>query len=1629
MAIPRWLLKEAQRDIDAGITSYDSLGEEAKRSLKPPTVSPATRNLDQADQTAKNRRIVNGVDPALAIVTPTGQGNFHQLQDFQNEQTATNAADYAKKNKNFLNPYIPDQAAELLKRKQSYYYTPKADDSGLSSFAKKLFNEQQRTRLMDDQQYLPEVTTGNKVADSAAGLLGFGLGLIGPGGEAGAMTSASGSAMNGATKLLSPLAPKVAGLAEKGVLGKAGSRAIHGGVAGLGYGGVEGVTQGMSPTDTVKNMGKQALQFGAAETVLGGAGDLAGDFAKYGGKYLGEPKAGELLKRNTLPRVNTNPFAGNNEVEVDDPYANTVQEWKQAAEPDFTVGPLGRTHVGKPQLELPAGKQPIALPPGNKPLALGTTPTPMLPAGKIPNWEIYKDRTEPTGNPPIALGPNYYVDPYGVARTGPGMPAALPEGLPTVPGINLRGKKGNITYPSEAIVKNEIQSNNPSLSLKREPQPPEVERLNRAMQKRLGPIKIGGGKAEYAPEAMNNPEMQAADLMAKSNTGRSVIPVKNLDAAGAQLGDNIYVNANTKQPLLYVLNHEVIHVLEKIAPEVHARLTQIIKEHIANQEGITNHYNNLEYGPETHSRELTSDVMAEKMLEPEFWARVRGESPGILKKVLDVIDNIVANFKGKVGDDMTVMPYLKDIDVMRNRLADEYQGYLADIKNGRIQGQEVAAKAEANFKNETPNDIRSIVEAGAEKLKKTGIKWSVWSKEMLAEHPELEQNLPYIWQRSQELLNQGKTTLKMGGQEILVGKSAVKPSTELPPVPGAGTMNYKDISGGQIYGQDIYRNENQFHGKDMELEPGSVTNQFTQAKSGNIDYQNSWLERLKEVTEGLGITKGSKLSSLVQRYGEGGTKYFAQAPSAATKSKMLADNFINNLKKQHGDSNVTPELDKDGKLIGAMIHRKYDYNDLVNEVGAEKAAKVVQAENWFRQTYNEMLDQVNKTRAEIYPNADKKMTDIEKQIEALKDEKGTITYINEKLKKYYDVIDDINNSPNRDPARKKELMDEVTAKIEKLRNSDLYTKEGRTRKIEALETEYERAMRGKFVPKRDDYFHHTQEMTGLGGLKNIFGSPAEISPELAGRSDFTLPKSKFHGFMQKQGLGAYKEDAVGGFLKYLPEASYSIHIDPMISKFEGQADDLSVLTNKTKDANNFINFLRKFSQDLAGKTNPIDRVPQEKLGRRNMAMLSWLNSRAKGNAIRFNLGTPLIQPTNIAQGLAFAKKDSAIGIGRAITDLFSDNPLRNQSAFLKERFHAGQYRQFDTRLIDQPGRFADWMLEFSDRLGTDAVWYSCYQKGLNTKGISNPIAYADSNARRLVAGRGIGEIPLQQKSKIVQTFMPFTLEVANMWKIQKDFVKEKDFAGLVTLFAGLWVANNIIEKTRGDRPLFDPVDAIADAVNIMAGENGKGTGEKAILAGGRLGGEVLSNLPGGQFAAQLYPEYGFKVGDYQMPSRKGLMGDSDPTRFGTGILPQKALQDPGKYLLLPYGGAQVDKSLKGLDAIQKSGVYKDEKTMNYPIVPDATNAVGGVLFGRGAFRESQDYYKNNRRPLSENQTQQVEGSGDRQAQYDLIMKQRKIESIVEQIRTLSKDNKLTDQEKQKRIQELWQTVDKVGAGQ
>lgn len=879
-------------------------------------------------------------------------------------------------------------------------------------------------------------------------------------------------------------------------------------------------------------------------------------------------------------------------------------------------------------------------------------------------------------------------------------------------------------------------------------------------------------------------------------------------------------------------------------------------------------------------------------------------------------------------------------------------------------------------------------------------------------------------------------------QEIVKELEGVKSNSDSYIKDIASTI--KDKSGLSYDLKDPYRNFKDAFGKNFEAVKSSYLDPFDNAKKRYVEtIQQHTDDIYNKVVKGFGIQKHSKESAAVQWLGEG------KKPAKVTDPQT-------------------------GKNVWGQVD--YTLDDLKREF-PDKWQNIVEADKLFRSNYDELIDKINASREAVYPNVEKEVAKVNDDIASLKQaiqekkisrqsmEQGRFWDTNREiiLKSQLDILQKRKSdyqaklSTAKQDTTKKKYTDMINS-IEKqldikaadLKKAKLYRQptakqfdqaDGQlTRLTELLKKKEEliksdELWKNKRLQKRKDYYRHFNELSGFSELKNIFETPAQISSKLAGISEFTKPKTKFASLFQRRDMGKYKADAVGGFLNYIPSASYAINIDPQIAKFRGLAKDIAEGTADTKNANNFIKYLDNFSNSLAGKTNQYDRLWQEKVPgeRKAFAVLNWVNSHVKSNQVLMNARSALSQLANIPVGIAKIK--NPVDIYKGMTNTFAGMvgkgrapELYKQSQFITERYSNNLISRFNTRLADQPEKLAAWLMETADEIGTKFIWNSTYEQAVKN-GANDAIKQADDITRSLVAGRGIGEVPLLQQSKTFKLVAPFQLEVANLWHVMKDMVSEKDFAGIATLMVGNYLFNEAAENLTGNRVVFDPINAMMDALS-----------EEDANAGtvvGRMAGEIGSNIPiGNVIASTLFDD----------STRKKYFGNSDPARYGTGVVTPvltKAgssllkfaggekidnlapdLLDIGSKLILPFGGAQLKKTVEGVKAVNAGGDYSintaGEKSLKYPILKTPGNYIKAGVFGKYALPEAKEYYDNARRPLSPKQTQIYESMADNgKEMYNAMMKKREIDSLKDQITKVLKDGGMDPDKKQKKVSELY----------
>ena len=101
-----------------------------------------------------------------------------------------------------------------------------------------------------------------------------------------------------------------------------------------------------------------------------------------------------------------------------------------------------------------------------------------------------------------------------------------------------------------------------------------------------------------------------------------------------------------------------------------------------------------------------------------------------------------------------------------------------------------------------------------------------------------------------------------------------------------------------------------------------------------------------------------------------------------------------------------------------------------------------------------------------------------------------------------------------------------------------------------------------------------------------------------------------------------------------------------------------------------------------------------------------------------NLGSVLGQLGSIPLGVGKAKGNIVPGLKSSLEQTVKEVLKADKTApiyksqFLKERYTDALFRRFDQRMIDQPKKFAAWMMETAEKSGTRLIWNSMYHKGV-----------------------------------------------------------------------------------------------------------------------------------------------------------------------------------------------------------------------------------------------------------------------------------------------------------------------------
>ena len=379
-----------------------------------------------------------------------------------------------------------------------------------------------------------------------------------------------------------------------------------------------------------------------------------------------------------------------------------------------------------------------------------------------------------------------------------------------------------------------------------------------------------------------------------------------------------------------------------------------------------------------------------------------------------------------------------------------------------------------------------------------------------------------------------------------------------------------------------------------------------------------------------------------------------------------------------------------------------------------------------------------------------------------------------------------------------ELPADIAGKTENFRPGRKFS--GNLLKREGVRTDYD-ALRGleNYLFNIGDVIYHTDDIRTLRALEDHLRyqlSPTAVKEEIdAIHSDYNLD------FEEKR-----------------------IKLD---QKYEEYANLFKDEHNKTLQ--NYVTYLRRYTDLLAGKKHALDRgVETDITGRGAYSRMDALNQRIAANMVGGNIGSALTNVIPFTQGFApISMKNRAKGLQEGIAAVFSKNPdaLTKKSAFLTTRTNTDKlYKTAADKFSD----FAGGLMDIMDTFSTQSIWRGRYYDNIN-KGMAEKeaIREADDYARRLFGGRSKGAVPpiMQAKNPITKALTMFQLEVNNQIDfLTKDIPKEakgsvvKGLRMYGEILAASYFFNDVYEKMTGRRSALDPVGIALDSVADFSGK-------------------------------------------------------------------------------------------------------------------------------------------------------------------------------------------------------------------
>ena len=677
--------------------------------------------------------------------------------------------------------------------------------------------------------------------------------------------------------------------------------------------------------------------------------------------------------------------------------------------------------------------------------------------------------------------------------------------------------------------------------------------------------------------------------------------------------------------------------------------------------------------------------------------------------------------------------------------------------------------------------------------------------------------------------------------------------------------------------------------------------------------------------------------------------------SAKEKVKFLNKRFdtarswnIGNKKKY--TVTYKKQVSEDGKLVDKIVTEKVSESALVQLLGEKKikaddvkkaganVAKIENAVKGIRQSFNEVFEMLNDVlldngyapvdyRKDYFPHFTEDVNDT--------------------------VIGKFAKLLNINLANREDLSTDIAGRTENFKPGKTWFGNILRRTTDITENDamkgYERYMRGVA-----EIIYHTKNIQNLRTLNTVVRAP-------------------YNDVEIKNRVEEIKESTMSDEEKAIA-----------IKEIYDVASDRSHLSK-------FVRWLDNYTNLLAGKQSKSDRNAEDNLNRTTLQTMKDIENRIAANYISGNVGVSITNFGPLAQAWGELKSGHLLSsvwqtmksaMGKDTSYASESKYIKENSEFYTTRLGADNLTETTLDKITKP---IDEVLGISDKFTTEVIIRARYNQNLQ-EGMTREAALeeADRYAESLMADRSEGNLPIAFKSKnpIAKMVNMFQVEVNNQWSYylkalprhlqekangNKAEIVKKTAIAYTKIMIGSYLFNEMLGAIRGNstRVLPDPIYIIAELLKGLTDDDDENDADTIIETFTEVAGNVpFMSLP----ATLLADAFGIEAGDIgrvpisgAIPNVRDIaedLFDSDMTA-GEKIksIGGELLDTVGSSLIMPYGGSQIKKTVKGLSlyANDLPGSYTDSGDLRYTVETDVGSIAKSALFGAYANPYAEDY--------------------------------------------------------------------------